>query len=69
MYLAGVKLDFLENDEIIDFEEVHKRILNDYDLKNNEFKNKLFQIYYTEVYDDLSEDAFFFFKLEDLKLL
>ena len=68
-YLEGYATFHLENDEIIDFEQVNKRILNVYDLKNNEFKNKFFEIYYTEVYDDLSDDDFIFYKLEDLKLL
>lgn len=68
-YLEGYATFHLVNDEIIDFEEVHKRVSEVYNLKNNEFKNRLFQIYYSEVFDDLSKDEFFFYKLEELILL
>lgn len=59
----------LENKDIIDFEEVNKDLLLKYDLKSNTFKNKIFLITYKEIFDDLDEDDFVVFKLENLELL
>ena len=33
------------------------------------FKNKAFEIYYTEIFDDLDDEDFIVFRLDDLKLL
>ncbi len=68
-YLDGYATFHLENDDIIDFEQINKRILTEYDLKNGNFKNKFFEIYYTEIFDDLDDDDFIVFSLDDLKLI
>ncbi|MBT7623746.1 MAG: hypothetical protein HN595_04385 [Flavobacteriaceae bacterium] len=59
----------LENNEIIYFEQINKKIEHHYDLKSNRYKNKSFDIYYTEIFDDLDEEEFIIFRLDDLKLL
>ena len=38
-YLDGYATFHLENDDIIDFEQIDKRILAEYNLKNDDFKN------------------------------
>ena len=68
-YLDGYVTFQLENDDIIDFEQIDKKILEEYNLKNEEFKNKYFEIYYTEIFEDLDDDDFIVFRLDDLKLL
>ena len=68
-YLEGYATFQLENDDIIDFEQVNVKILDDYNLKNNHYKNKFFEIYYTEIFDDSDEEDFIVFRLDDLKLL
>ena len=68
-YLDGYATFHLENDDIIDFEQIDKRILADYDLKNGDYKNKTFEIYYTEIFDDLDDEDFIIYRLDNLKLL
>ena len=68
-YLDGYATFQLENDDVIDFEQIDKKILAEYDLKNGDFKNKTFEIYYTEIFDDLDDEDFIVFRLDDLKLL
>ena len=68
-YLDGYATFQLENDDIIDFEQIDKRILAEYNLKNDDFINKSFEIYYTEIFDDLDDEDFIIFRLDDLKLL
>ncbi|MDG1037849.1 MAG: hypothetical protein P8O89_02770 [Polaribacter sp.] len=68
-YLDGYATFQLENDDIIDFEQIDKKILTEYNLKNEDFKNKHFEIYYTEIFDDLDDEDFIVFRLDDLKLL
>ena len=59
----------LENKDIIDFEEINKNVLIKYDLKSSTFKNKTFLITYKEIFDDLDDDDFVVFKLENLEIL
>lgn len=59
----------LENKDILDFEEINKNVLLEYDLKSNIFENKTFYITYKEIFDDLDDDDFVVFKLEKLELL
>ena len=68
-YLDGYATFQLENDDIINFEQINKKILSAYDLKSNQYKNKIFEIYYTEIFDDLDDEDFIIFRLDDLKLL
>ncbi len=68
-FISGGAYSFeLENGDIIVFEQINKSILNKYDLKSKEFKNKNFEIAYTEVFDD-EDDDFIIFKLEKIKLI
>ena len=59
----------LENEDMIHFEQIDKKILSVYDLKSNQFKNKTFEIYYTEIFDNFDDKDFIVFRLDDLKLL
>ena len=68
-YLDGYATFQLENKDLINFEQVDKKVLHVYDLKSNQYKNKFFEIYYTEFFDYLDDEDFIFFRLEDLKLL
>lgn len=68
-YLEGYVTFHLENDDIIDFEQIDNRILKDYDLKNGNYKNKTFEIYYTEIFGESADKDFIIYRLDDLKLL
>ncbi len=67
--LGGAYSFELENGDIIIFEQINKSILTKYDLKSNEFKNKNFEITYTEVFDDEDSEDFLMFKLEKIRFL
>ncbi|WP_348716971.1 hypothetical protein [Tenacibaculum sp. 190130A14a] len=56
-----------EHDEIV-FEEVNKKVLEKYDLRTLEFKGKKFQLYYTEIMEDLDDEDFIVLRLDDLEL-
>lgn len=68
-YMQGGYVFHLENDDIIDFDQINVKILEEFDLKSNEFKNKIFTIVYSEIFDDLDNEDFVLFKLEKLKLV
>lgn len=68
-YINGAFSFELENKDNIDFEEIDKNVLLKYNLKSNIFKNKSFNITYKEIFDDLDDDDFVVFKLENLELL
>ena len=55
--------------KVIYFEQIDKKIERVHNLKRNHHKNKFFEIYYTEIFDDLDEEEFIIFRLDDLKLL
>lgn len=57
-----------ENNEII-FEEINKKVLEKYNLKSDEYKGKLFQLYYTEIMEDLDDEDFVVLRLDDLELI
>lgn len=59
----------LENNDIIDFDEVNPKIFEEFDLKSTLFKNKVFEITYSENFDDIDDEDIVLFKLEKLKLL
>lgn len=56
------------NDEIV-FEEINRKALGKYDLKTDEYKGKLFQLYYTEIMEDLDDEDFVVLRLDDLELI
>ena len=67
--LQGGYVFHLENDAIIDFDQINFKILEEFDLKSNQFKNTTFEIVYSENFDDLDNKNAVLFKLEKLKLL
>ncbi|WP_299671126.1 hypothetical protein [uncultured Polaribacter sp.] len=68
-YIQGGYVFHLENDDIIDFDQINPKILKNFNLKSVEFKNRAFEITYSEILDDLDEGDFVIFKLQNLKLL
>lgn len=68
-YLEGGYVFHLENDDLIDFDRINKQVLDKFDLKSSEFKEQKFELYYSEIYDDLDDEDIVIFKLNDLKLL
>jgi hypothetical protein len=68
-YLQGGYVFHLENDAIIDFDQINFKILEEFGLKSNQFKNTTFEIVYSENFDDLDNKNAVLFKLEKLKLL
>ena len=59
----------LENGDIIDFDQINKNVLLEYDLKSSVFKGKKFNITYKEIFDDLDDEDFIIFKLDKLEIL
>ncbi|MFD0963785.1 hypothetical protein [Pseudofulvibacter geojedonensis] len=59
----------LANGDIIVFEQVDSSISKEYQLKSNKHIDMVFEITYSESYDEFESDDFIIFKLEDLKLL
>ncbi len=58
-----------ENGEDMIFEEVHPKVLKQYDLKNDEsLKGESFQLRFSEVFEDTDED-FVIYRIESLKRL
>lgn len=68
-YIEGEYVFHLENDDIIDFDQVNPKVLKAFDLKSSKFKNKSFEITYSEIFDDLDDEDVVVFKLEQLNLL
>lgn len=68
-YIEGGYVFHLENDDIIDFDQINPKILEEFNLKSAEYKNKNFQISYSENFDDVDDEDVVVFKLESLKLL
>lgn len=68
-YIEGGYIFHLENDEMIDFDLVNPKVLKDFDLKSTFYKNKRFEVVYSEDFNNLSDEEFVVFKLEQLKLL
>ncbi|WOC40330.1 hypothetical protein [Polaribacter sp. HL-MS24] len=68
-YLHGGYVFHLENEDIIDFDQINPKVLEAFDLKSNAFKNKTFEIVYSEIFDDLDDDDLVIFRLEKLTLI
>ncbi|WP_299836059.1 hypothetical protein [uncultured Tenacibaculum sp.] len=68
-YKNGDYTFVLEDNDIIDFDEINKMILVEFDLKSDKCKGRKFEIIYTEIIDDLDDEDFVVLKLEDLKLI
>lgn len=68
-YKDGYFTFLFENGEELVFDEVHPRVLKQFDLKNDKsLINKSFKITFIEVYEDIDED-FVIYRVESLKPL
>mgnify|MGYP000980117247 FL=1 len=68
-YENGYYTFLFENGEDMVFEEVHPRVLKQYDLKNDKtLINKKFGVLFVEVFDD-TDDDFLIYRIESLKPL
>jgi len=68
-YGNGYYTFLFENGEDMVFEEVHPRVLKQYDLKNDKtLINKKFGVLFVEVFDD-TDDDFLIYRIESLKPL
>ena len=68
-YENGYYTFLFENGEDMVFEEVHPRVLKQYDLKNDKtLINKKFSVLFVEVFDD-TDDDFLIYRIESLKPL
>ena len=68
-YINGYATFHLDNDDVIDFEQIDKKVLEKYNLKDGSFKDQKFEITYSEIIDDLDDEDFVVFKLNNLNLL
>ncbi len=68
-YRDGYYTFILQNNEVVDFEEINKMLLVQFDLKSDELKGRKFEIIYKEIIDDLDDEDFVVLKLEELKLI
>ena len=68
-YENGYYTFLFENGEDMVFEEVHPRVLKQYDWKNDKtLINKKFGVLFVEVFDD-TDDDFLIYRIESLKPL
>ena len=68
-YKNGYYTFLFDNGEDMVFEEVHPRVLKQYDLKNDKtLIDKKFGVLFVEVYDD-TDDDFLIYRIESLKPL
>ena len=66
-YKNGYYTFLFENGEDMIFEEVHPRVLKQFDLKNDaSLVGKEFRVSFVEVFDDADED-FIIYRIESLK--
>lgn len=68
-FINGTYTFHLENNDVIDFDEINTKIFEEFDLKSTSLKNKVFEITYSENFDDIDDEDIVVFKLELLKLL
>jgi hypothetical protein len=68
-YKEGYYTFLFENGEELIFDEIHPRVLKQFDLKNDKsLINKSFKITFIEVFEDSDED-FVIYRVESLKPL
>lgn len=68
-YIDGGVMFHLENDDMIDFDQIAPKVLSEFNLKSNEYKNQKFEITYSENFDDIDDEDVVIFRLEHLLLL
>ena len=59
----------LTNGSTIIFENIDSKVLKEFQLRTDKYINMLFNIEFTEVYDDFESDEFMVYKLEKIALL
>lgn len=65
-YTNGYYTFVLENGDEIVFEEINKRILEDYRLKDKSLQHKKFKITYTEIIEDEDDEDLMIYRLEKI---
>ncbi|MGB0896283.1 MAG: hypothetical protein ACPGU9_05385 [Flavobacteriaceae bacterium] len=68
-HLNGYYSFSVENADVIVFEQIDSKILKEFQLKSDRYINMIFEITYSESYDEFESDDFMIYKLEHLKLL
>ncbi|WP_272151816.1 hypothetical protein [Tenacibaculum aiptasiae] len=68
-FINGTYTFHLENNDIIDFDEINTKIFEEFDLKSTSLKNKVFEIIYSENFDDIDDEDIVVYRLEKLNLL
>ncbi|MGB5363833.1 MAG: hypothetical protein WBN17_11060, partial [Aureibaculum sp.] len=56
----------LDTNETVVFEEVNQSILEKYNLKDVEFRGKIFELTFSENIEDLDDEDFVIYRLEKL---
>jgi EAL domain-containing protein (putative c-di-GMP-specific phosphodiesterase class I) len=59
----------LESGEKMIFEQINKSMIKDFELRSDKHINMVFNITFSEVFDDFGSDDFQIYKLEKLELL
>ena len=59
----------LESGEKMIFEQINKSIIKDFELKTDKYIDRVFNITFSEIFDDFESDEFKVYKLEKLELL
>ncbi|TCI90978.1 hypothetical protein [Tenacibaculum sp. M341] len=68
-YKEGYYVFILDNNDIVDFEQIKKALLIQFDLKSEKLKGHRFEIEYKVIVDDIDDEDFIILKLNNLKLL
>lgn len=68
-FIAGGYVFTLENEDMIDFTEIKGAVLEAFDLHTSDFKNKKFELTYSENFTHESDDDIAVFTLVKLELL
>ena len=56
-------------DELVVFEEINASVLEEFDLRTEEFVGATFEVTYKEIINDLDDDDFLIFRIIELKLV
>lgn len=54
--------------EVLAFDEIDRKVLEEYDLKSNQLNNKKFEIFYSIIIDDMDDEDFVILRLDNLKI-
>lgn len=68
-FIAGGYVFNLENEDMIDFTKIKGTVLETFDLHTEDFKNKKFELTYSENFTHASDDDIAVFTLTKLELL